>query len=203
MPYVDITIADGRTSFYQWDTDVYLIVDGVVAGNELHFDMPDTDVPYEVKIEQDGDRTICRVPDELLQTIGSFTVWVYISDELGSRTVLKKRFKVTQREKPADYIYTETDQETFGSLSKRVDILADTLYDLKDSIDESINETVEELKVTQVKSVNGIFPDETQNIQLDIEAVVLRTLEKVGTVELVYSDDGSVYTDENGSILLF
>lgn len=203
MVDVNLTIADGRTSFYQWDTDVYLLVEGVVAGNELHFDMPNTDVPYEVKIEQDEDRVVCRVPDELLQTVGSFKVWVYVTDDLGTRTTFQKKFRVTKREKPADYIYTETERETLDTLTERVDNLADALYDLKDSIDESINETVEELKASQVKSVNGVFPDENQNIQLNIEAVVLKTLEKVGTVELVYADDGSVYTDENGSILLF
>ena len=106
---MNLILADGRKRFYQWDTGLYLIVDGLPVGGELHYDMPDVTDPVSYKIHEKDGKTVCKVPDKLLQHAGKFTVWAYIRDELGNRTVYKKSFVVEGREKLPDYISTDDD----------------------------------------------------------------------------------------------
>ena len=127
---MDLVIADGRKYFWRWDTEQYLLVDGLPVEGELHFDMPDTDIPVKVLLEERDGQLVCKVPDELLQHDGKFTVWMYLADEDGNRTMKKKVFKVADREKPSDYVYTETEHKTWSDLNNRIGAVEDTLNNL-------------------------------------------------------------------------
>lgn len=123
MNTINLSIADGRRSFYQWDTDQFIIVSGLPVGSEIHFDIPNTDIPIALEIFEKNSELVCKVPDELLQHSGSFICWAQVSDDRGTRTVAQKTFNVKSREKPPGYIYTETDAKTFEDLEKRINEL--------------------------------------------------------------------------------
>ena len=56
-----------------------------------------------------------------------------------------------------------------------------------------------------VKTVNGIEPDESGNVTLDIsveDSEVLDMLIDLNALPAVTDTDGAIYTDENGSILV-
>lgn len=131
---INLRLADNRRYFWQWDTNQYLIAEELPVGAEIHYDMPDITVPWKTIVELVDDLYIARVPDELLQHDGSFTVWAYVleNDISGNRTVYSRSFNVEKREKPPGYIYTESERDTFEKLDKR-------LTDLEDKVDNLSN----------------------------------------------------------------
>lgn len=99
-----VQLFDGRTSFWQWDLDQRLIVGDEVCG-EVHFENESSDCALVCEAyELDGQRVV-DVPNILLQEAGSLRVYTYS----GSCTKRSARFMVLPRQKPADYIYTETE----------------------------------------------------------------------------------------------
>lgn len=129
---INLTLTNDRKYFWQWDTNQYLITEGLPVGAEIHYDMPDVDVPLKTLVENKDDFLIARVPDELLQYAGKFTVWVYLTEEniSGNRTVYSRSYNVEKREKPPDYVYTETEKLDFDTLSDRLTKVEKTLDNL-------------------------------------------------------------------------
>lgn len=114
-----LTIYDGRSHFWQWDIGQKLKVD---AGHacEVHFRNPDGPTALVVGTHTIDGQTVANVPNILLQDSGSVLAWVYIC-EGDECTRQEKRFEVWPRQKPADYVYTETELKTYEALEKRID----------------------------------------------------------------------------------
>lgn len=53
-----------------------------------------------------------------------------------------------------------------------------------------------------VKSVNGILPDKTGDVKLDIEGAVLDALVAFGTAPVVLDEDGAILTDHDGAVII-
>lgn len=195
---VNLVLSDGRRYFWQWDTGQYLTAAGLPVGAEVHFDMPDCNIPLKTLVEERNGELVCRVPDERLQISGSFTVWAYVLDSVvGNRTVYSKSFNVSAREKPPTYVYTAFESMNYETLNRRLIEAEEKLAELSE---RGTGEGT-------VKSVNDITPDENGNVDLGelvtddtVEEKILNMLEATGTVTLARADDGAVYTDENGVI---
>ena len=100
-------ILNGRGSFYQWDFDQKLaVLDDTVT--EVHFPLGTDGCPPLPVYEQNGQRVV-DVPNILLQTAGVLRVYAFVVDDLGGRTICTETFRVNERAKPDDYIYTETE----------------------------------------------------------------------------------------------
>lgn len=129
---ISLILADDRRYFWQWDTGQYLIAEELPVGAEIHYDMPEVEVPWKTVVELVDGLHIARVPDELLQHAGSFTVWAYVleNDISGNRTVYSRSFNVEEREKPPGYVYTESEWASFENLEGRVTALEDKLGNL-------------------------------------------------------------------------
>ena len=98
-------ILNGRKSFYQWDFDQKLaVLDDTVT--QVHFPLGAESCPPLPVYELDGQRVV-DVPDILLQTSGMKRVYAFVEDEFGGRTICTETFRVNERAKPDDYIYTE------------------------------------------------------------------------------------------------
>lgn len=114
-----LTIYDAeRDHFWQWDTNQKLIVDAGYAC-EVHFRDPDSTKAMIVEpYELDG-QTVVNVPNVLFQGIDSILAWVYVcvGDEC---TKYEASFAVWPRQKPDDYVYTETEIKRFDDLEKRM-----------------------------------------------------------------------------------
>ena len=98
-------ILNGRKSFYQWDYDQKLaVLDDTVT--QVHFPLGTESCPPLPVYELDGQRVV-DVPDILLQTAGVKRVYAFVEDAFGGRTICTETFRVNERAKPDDYIYTE------------------------------------------------------------------------------------------------
>ena len=97
-------IIDNRESFWQWDLDQKLIVEDSSI-DEVHFCNGTQDCALVCKTYTEGELTVVNVPNILLQTSLDIRVYAYT----GNHTINEKIFKVIKRNKPADYIYTETE----------------------------------------------------------------------------------------------
>lgn len=98
-----VQLKDGRNKLYQWDENVHLLLTGVRAGDEVHFDSPASDEPLAESIYEQGREFLCEIPNVLLQNPGKLKLWVYVNDDIGSRTVCEHTFKIEPREKPPIY----------------------------------------------------------------------------------------------------
>lgn len=114
---------DGREAFYQWDANVKLIVEDTSI-SEVHFSNHAQENALVVEVV-DG---AAAVPNILLQENWDIFVYGFAADY----TKHSKTFKVIQRDKPADYVYTETELKTYDNLEKRIEELENNGVDLSD-----------------------------------------------------------------------
>jgi hypothetical protein len=115
-----LQIYDGRKSFYQWDLNQKLTSKRFEVGDEIHFfNAKQSSALVTVAYELDG-KIVVDVPNILLQSSLPITVYRYIDAEDSSKTVEQWQIDVTQRPKPADYIYTETEVLNYDSLDERI-----------------------------------------------------------------------------------
>lgn len=117
-------IADGRDSFYQWDSNRQIIVtDPTIA--EVHFCNKTDDCSLVVEVQaieiQVGQQIIIQrtadVPNILLQNDFPIRVYAYCGD---GYTKIEKIFKVITRSKPSDYAYTETEIKSYEYLDAKL-----------------------------------------------------------------------------------
>lgn len=100
-------ILNGRVSFYQWDFDQKLaVLDDTVT--EVHFPLGTERCPPLPVYEHEGQRAV-DVPNILLQTAGMKRVYAFVKDDLGGRTICTEVFRVNEKPKPDDYVYTEVE----------------------------------------------------------------------------------------------
>ena len=115
---MNFKIFDGRSSFYQWDLNQKLIVDGITLNDEIHFKNIDGTGASVVKPYSSEGNILVDVPNVLLQKANSITVWVYVNND---HTKEQAVFNVIPRQKPADYIYTPTEVSVWKVLEEAVE----------------------------------------------------------------------------------
>lgn len=111
-----ITIADGRASFYQWDVDRKLRLEGVEPEQLVQFGRPDG-CAYSVLTFEENGEIFAHVPNAWLQNAGCFPVYVRCED---TYTTCKHNFCIQERPKPDDYVYTEDEHLTWQQLDERI-----------------------------------------------------------------------------------
>lgn len=102
-------LADGRRTFYQWDTNRQLIVIEPICA-EVHFDNGTKDFSLVREVKIDKGLRVVDVPDILLQSTKSINVFAYVCDGEGGYTRRSVVFPVMARPKPADYPYAGEDE---------------------------------------------------------------------------------------------
>lgn len=123
---------DGRSYFWQWDTNQKLVTNTLPVGTEVHFYHDKVDkLTFKTFVDQEGAKRVIHVPDELLMHSGGIKVYVYMVDNVlarttekfGNRTTYRKTFNIKPREEPSDYKYTPTQ-----------------VYTLKQALDEAVSQ---------------------------------------------------------------
>ena len=113
-----LKIEDGRLSFYQWDLNQRLVIDNPSI-IEVHYTNALTSPALVCEVYAENGIRYANVPNILLQT--DWTIKVYgCCDEY---VLEADTFIVNTKEKPADYVYTETEIKTFSDLEKRIEYL--------------------------------------------------------------------------------
>lgn len=108
---------------YQWDRNRQLLIDSVDVDTkfEVHCCHTDDANALVVAPQIDGDTILVDIPNILLQRSGYLRVYVVTEGD----TIYDKTFYVMSRQKPDDYVYTETEVLSYASLDKRITKLED------------------------------------------------------------------------------
>lgn len=112
-----LTLNDGRSELWQWDTGRKLTVDADCS--QVHF----SNKVFGRSIDVDVVDGVAIIPDVLLQTDKDLNAWAFVGTPENGYTKISKIFKVNKRNKPADYVFTPTDQTTLGEILDRIEDL--------------------------------------------------------------------------------
>ena len=106
-----LTLNDGRSELWQWDTGRTLAVDADCS--QVHF----SNKVFGRSIDVDVTDGVAIIPDILLQTDKDLTVWAFVGTAENGYTKISKTFKVNRRNKPADYVFTPVEQTTIAEIA--------------------------------------------------------------------------------------
>lgn len=162
-----LTLNDGRSELWQWDTGRTLAVDADCS--QVHF----SNKVFGRSIDVDVVGGAAIIPDVLLQTDKDLNVWAFVGTAENGYTKISKTFKVNRRNKPADYVFTPTDQTTLAELSGRLDRIEESQDPdaIKNAVEDYLTKNPVEIPV---QSVNG----QTGAVELtaeDVGAIAVET----------------------------
>ena len=155
-----LTLYDGRSELWQWDTGRTLTVDADCS--QVHF----SNKVFGRSIDVDVADGVAIIPDILLQTDNDLNVWAFVGTADNGYTKISKTFKVNRRNKPADYVFTPPDQTTLSELVDRLDKIEESQDPeaIKNAIEDYLAQNPVEIPV---QSVNG----QTGAVELSAEDV--------------------------------
>ena len=110
-----LTLNDGRSELWQWDTGRKLTVDADCT--QVHF----SNKFFGRSVDVDVVDGVAEIPDVLLQVDKELLVWAFVGTAENGYTKISKVFKVNKRNKPADYVFTPTEQTTLDEIMERLD----------------------------------------------------------------------------------
>lgn len=141
-----------RSHFWQWDINQKLKVD---AGHacEIHYRDPNGQTAFVVDTYTLDGQTVADVPNILLQDGSAVLAWVYIC-EGHECTKHEARFDVWPRQKPADYVYTETEVKSYEALAKRIDEIEKAGVS-EESVSKAVEKYLDENPVDALPPVTG------------------------------------------------
>lgn len=131
-----LTLNDGRSELWQWDTGRTLAVDADCS--QVHF----SNKVFGRSIDVDVVDGAAIIPDILLQTGKDLNAWAFVGTAENGYTKISKTFKVNRRNKPADYVFTPTDQTTLDDILDRIEDLEKRLSGGNGGITKEVDPTV-------------------------------------------------------------
>lgn len=130
-----IKLADGRGELYQWDTGRKVVIDDETI-KQVHYQ----NCFYGRTIDVDVLDGTAIIPDQLLQSFAPLVVFAWAGSAEDGYTKIEKTFEVHKRNKPADYVFTPTDQMTLQTIQALIGDLSDLTTTEKDTLVAAINE---------------------------------------------------------------
>ena len=166
-----LTLNDGRSELWQWDTCRTLDVDADCS--QVHF----SNKVFGRSIDVDVIDGVAIIPDILLQTDKDLNVWAFVGTAENGYTKISKTFKVNRRNKPADYVFTPPEQTSLEEIKEKIEYLESNQD--PDAIKNAVEDYLEKNPVeAPVQSVNG----------------------KTGTVELTAEDVGAISNETDPTV---
>lgn len=181
-----LTLNDGRNELWQWDTGRKLTVDADCS--QVHF----SNKVFGRSIDVDVVDGTVAIPDVLLQVDNELIAWAFVGTPENGYTKISKVFKVNKRNKPANYVFTPTEQTTLGQIMERLDDL-EAMQDpdaIKNVVDDYLANNPIQIdekdptvptwakqatkpkytatEVGAIATVNGVAPDENGNVQIAV-----------------------------------
>lgn len=115
-----LTLNDGRSELWQWDTGRTLTVPADCS--QVHF----SNKVFGRSIDVDVIDGVATIPDILLQTDKELTAWAFVGTAENGYTKISKVFKVNKRNKPVDYVFTPVEQTTLAEVMERLENIEST-----------------------------------------------------------------------------
>lgn len=185
-----LTLNDGRTELWQWDTGRTLAIDADCS--QVHF----SNKVFGRSIDVDVVDGVSIIPDVLLQTDKDLTAWAFVGTPENGYTKISKGFKVNKRNKPADYVFTPPEQTTLAGLVARLDEIEESQD--PDAIKNAVEDYLEQNPVeAPVQSVNG----KTGEVKLtakDVGAVSQDDLQEATNEVLAKAKESGMFDGEPG-----
>lgn len=132
---MNITLDDGRTELWQWDTGRKIVVDDKSV-SEVHYSKYSSTQAITREVI-DGK---AEIPNFLLQDTHAVTVYAYSGSIENGYTMAEKTFNVTKKPKPSNYVETQEDQAILAKLKAEIGNLDDLTTKAKANLVEAINE---------------------------------------------------------------
>ena len=173
---MNITLDDGRTELWQWDTGRKIVVDDKSV-SEVHY----SKYSSTQAITREVINGKAEIPNFLLQDTHAVTVYAYSGSIENGYTMAEKTFNVEKKPKPSNYVETEEDKAILAKLKAEIGDLSTLQTEAKDNLVDSINE------------VN----DKVSDIAYGEDAI--ETLAELGIV-VPAQQDGIFYTSPTGEI---
>lgn len=173
---MNITLDDGRTELWQWDTGRKIVVDDKSV-SEVHF----SKYSSTQAITREVINGKAEIPNFLLQDTHAVTVYAYSGSIENGCTVAEKTFNVVKKPKPANYVETEEDKAILAKLKAEIGDLSELQTEAKNNLVSAINEAA--------ASGGSDKPE---------DAVELLAVS--GIVQPVADTNGKLYVDENGKL---
>lgn len=173
---MNITLDDGRTELWQWDTGRKIVVDDKSV-SEVHFSKYSSNQAITREVVNGK----AEIPNFLLQDTHAVTAYAYSGSIENGYTMAEKTFDVVKKPKPASYVGTNEDQTTLAKLKAEIGDLSALQTTSKNNLVSAINE---------VAASGGADTSE--------DAVELLAVS--GIVQPVSDTNGKLYVDENGKL---
>lgn len=143
------------------------------------------------------------MPNVLLQTNWPIRVYAYLKDH----TEISETFKVIEKDKPEDYIYTPEEVKTWEKLQSEIGDLANLETEVKENLVVAINEAAKSgcesytLPQATAEALGGVKADsaeatDTQPVRIGGDGKLYTTGEE--DFELIFSD--TITEDANGFV---
>lgn len=132
---MNITLDDGRTELWQWDTGRKIVVDDKSV-SEVHYSKYSSTQAITREVI-DGK---AEIPNFLLQDTHAVTVYAYSGSIENGYTMAEKTFNVVKKPKPANYVETEEDKAILAKLKAEIGDLTALQTEAKDNLVAAINE---------------------------------------------------------------
>ena len=175
---MNITLDDGRTELWQWDTGRKIVIDDKSV-SEVHFSKYSSNQAITREVVNGK----AEIPNFLLQDTHAVTVYAYSGSAENGYTMAEKTFNVVKKPKPANYIETEEDKAILAKLKAEIGDLSSLQTTSKNNLVSAINE---------VAASGGADTPE--------DAVELLAVS--GIVQPVSDTNGKLYVDENGKLFV-
>lgn len=132
---MNITLDDGRTELWQWDTGRKIVVDDKFV-SEVHYSKYSSTQAITREVI-DGK---AEIPNFLLQDTHAVTVYAYSGSMENGYTMAEKTFNIAKKPKPANYVETEEDKAILAKLKAEIGDLSELQTEAKDNLVSAINE---------------------------------------------------------------
>lgn len=185
-----LTLNDGRSELWQWDTGRTLDVDADCS--QVHF----SNKVFGRSIDVDVVDGVAIIPDILLQTDKDLNVWAFVGTAENGYTKISKVFKVNRRNKPADYVFTLPEQTTLSELVERLDAIEESQDPdaIKNAVEDYLGQNPVEIPV---ESVNG----KTGKVELtakDVDAISQDDLQEATNEALAQAKESGEFDGPQG-----
>lgn len=152
-----IELEGKRRFLYQWDLNKRVVMDSFLPGTNVEFSKryDSKESTLIVRAYKEDGHIYANVPNSLLQNEGYIRVIVMPSANDIDHQPVMKDIRCVRREKPADYVYTETEVLNYQSLEERVDEL-----EQRDVPEEQIKQIEQNKQDIEALAKNKLDADE-------------------------------------------
>ena len=140
-----LTLNDGRSELWQWDTGRTLTVGADCS--QVHF----SNKVFGRSIDVDVVDGVAIIPDVLLQTDKDLNIWAFVGTSENGYTKISKTFKINRRNKPADYVFTTVEQTTINQLKSDLANLENLLIQIQDKLNQGT--VVDNITVNEINNM--------------------------------------------------